>query len=164
MQRYVYLAGPIAALTEEEAKSWRTLVTERLAVHSIIGVSPLRSEPPLDPEGTYDNVTSRRDLRFGSTKAINAKNQLDVRMADLVLAHMPWDLNRVRLSVGTIYEMAWASAAGKPVILVTDDTRLAEHPLVIENTGWILGSFDDAIDVILGLLNIYAPGTAGPYR
>ena len=44
MKKYIYLAGPIAGLTEEEATEWRAEVRENLP-QGIIGISPLRCEP-----------------------------------------------------------------------------------------------------------------------
>ena len=44
MKKYIYLAGPIAGLTEVEATEWRGWVRERLP-YGIVGISPLRCEP-----------------------------------------------------------------------------------------------------------------------
>ena len=45
MKKYIYLAGPIAGCTEEEATSWREYVCTVCYPHGIIGISPLRCEP-----------------------------------------------------------------------------------------------------------------------
>ena len=44
MKKYVYLAGPIAGCTEEEATEWREYVCTYFP-HGIVGISPLRCEP-----------------------------------------------------------------------------------------------------------------------
>ena len=44
MKKYIYLAGPIAGCTEEEATSWRDYVNSMLP-YGIVGISPLRCEP-----------------------------------------------------------------------------------------------------------------------
>ena len=40
MKKYIYLAGPIAGCTEEEATEWRDDVINMLP-HNIVGISPL---------------------------------------------------------------------------------------------------------------------------
>lgn len=151
MTRYVYLAGPIAGCTEGEAKDWRAYVEAELATlpGHIVGVSPLRCEPKI--EGRYQ--LNYDDPKFGTPKAINAKNRFDTLRADIVLAYFP-DVER--LSVGTIMEVAWALWDGKPVIVVSRDARIVEHPLMTSTVPWILPTLDAGIDVVEGILSVYA--------
>ena len=44
MKKFIYLAGPITGLEEEEAKDWREMIKERLS-ENIKAISPLRCEP-----------------------------------------------------------------------------------------------------------------------
>ena len=44
LKKYIYLAGPIAGLNEQEATEWRNEVNGLLP-YGIIGISPLRCEP-----------------------------------------------------------------------------------------------------------------------
>ena len=59
-------------------------------------------------------------------------------------------------SVGTLIELAWAHALGKSTILVTDYPFLLEHPVVQANASWILGTLDEAVEVVVGVLEDYA--------
>ncbi len=156
---FVYLAGPIAGCTVMEAKDWRAYVS-RLFLPGIVGVSPLRCEPPND--GKYDApeewAKQKQDLRFGTGSAIVAKNKLDVNACHVTLAYLPREINERRPSYGTIMEVGWSGISGKPTILVTDDPYLEQHPVVTHDIGWVLPNLDMAAEVVNGVFGIYAKG------
>lgn len=148
MMRTVYFAGPIAGCTKGEANDWRDEFARRLADIGVRGVSPLRCEPLIGERYMLNYV----DPRFGTPRAIASKNAYDVRSCDLTLAYLPREIIERRPSHGTIIELAWAHILGKPTILVTDDPYLQEHPVVQACAGWNLDNFEDAYDVIVGVL------------
>ena len=86
MKKYIYLAGPIAGLTEVEATEWRGWVRERLP-YGIVGISPLRCEPL--KEGMVYTDDGATDPMWSDARAINAKNWLDTESSVLVLAYLP---------------------------------------------------------------------------
>ena len=148
-KKYIYLAGPIAQCTQGEANTWREYLSEEFH-HNIIGISPLRCEP-LHGE-TYG---PGNDPRYNSPGAIAAKNWYDVETCDLILAYLPRELNERRPSYGTVIEIGWAIGLRKPIIVVTDDDYLSEHPLIKAKSNWIFDNFNDALDVIHGLFDDY---------
>lgn len=150
----VYLAGAIAGLTEKEAKDWRRYVANELSKHMVTGVSPLRCEPLVGEryEVVYD------DPRFGSGRAIAAKNEFDTRNCDFALVYLPKPPPGGRLSIGSIIELAWAHAFNKPTILVTDDPVIWDHPLTDACASWKLRTLDEAIEVIVGVSGAYTGG------
>lgn len=182
----VYLAGPILGCTQGEATNWRQDVADRLAVHNIIGISPLRCEPIHGEVYTADYP----DPRFGVPRAIAAKNKFDVMNCDMGLyvipkpgkgVHNAWDdfINNVNQSLplpslhdafiagfdarklhsfGTLGELFWANMAGKQTILVTDDPFIRSHPVIDSAANWKLDTVEEAIDVIVGVLGGYAGG------
>lgn len=146
MKRTVYLAGPIFGCTLAEANDWRDATIARLRKRGIQGVSPLRCEPIHGERYGMEYV----DPRFGTPRAISSKNMLDVKMCDVTLAYMP------TLSLGTLIELAWAYAFGKPTILVTTLPQVRDHAVVQACAGWVLSTLDEAADVIEGVLTVYA--------
>lgn len=147
--RFVYLAGPIAGCNDAEANNWRDDVQQ--ALHdNIIGISPLRCEPLVGE--VYDATD---DPLSTSPGAISAKNMFDTKECDLVLAYMPKDLNARRPSYGTAMEIGWAIMLQKPLIVITDDPILINHPLIKHNAGWLLDNLDDAVHVINNLFTDY---------
>lgn len=151
MNKTVYLAGPIAGCDHAEANDWRDVFAERLRRISVKGISPLRCEPLIG--GRYE--LGYMDPRFGTARAIASKNLFDVQSCDIVLAYMPRVLNERRPSYGTTIEIAWAKAFGKPVILVTDDPYLQQHPVTQACASWSLETLDEAFDVIEGITKGY---------
>lgn len=138
LPRYVYLAGPIMGCTEGEAKDWRGFVNSRLEPHHIYGISPLRCEPAID--GKYSSIYS--DPRFGTARAIAAKNRFDVKNCDMTLACLPKPPEGRPQSYGTMGEGFWSDADGKMVVLVTDDPYVAKHPVLDSLRGWKLLACD----------------------
>jgi nucleoside 2-deoxyribosyltransferase len=147
----VYLAGPITGKTIAGANDWRYEVIRKLEAFYICGISPLRCEPARGNRYTLANA----DPQFGTARAIGSKNRMDVRMCDLTLAYMPKMLNDPWPSLGTISELAWAAMINKPTILVSDDPRITDHPVIDSNSGWILPTLDMAIEVIVGIFKDY---------
>ena len=152
MKKFVYLAGPIAGLTEHEATEWRLEVRDLLP-YNVIGISPLRCEP-LEAGKVYTDPGAT-DKIWSDPRAINAKNWLDTESADLVLAYLPKEMNDRRPSIGTIIEIGWSIGLKKPLIVVSDDKQIMEHPLIECNAAWRLDELDDAVEVIIGLFGDY---------
>lgn len=169
--KHLYLAGPILNCTGPEANDWRKYVCSKLPP-GLIGISPLRCEPLIGEK----YVANYPDPKFGTAKAISAKNKYDVATCDLVFAYLPKILTgrfvvdpacemydaeeQKRDSIGTILEIGWASSQqhSKPVILITDDEFIINHPVMSACNGWCLPTLDDGIDVVIGLLAGYVGG------
>ena len=150
-RRYVYLAGPVLGQTEIQAKSWRNLVAGLLEGHGIIGISPLRCEPPHGERYTSENP----DPLFGTPSGIMAKNLYDIKQCDATLAYFPPDC-RIP-SLGTCWEMGAARALDKPVILVAAPP-ISTHPVLAGSAGWVVPLLVDAVDILGGVLGGYCSG------
>lgn len=149
--KFVYLAGPIAKCTVDEAKEWRKDVIFALP-KDIVGISPLRSEPDPDTK-TYE--LGFECPKFGTPGAIAAKNMYDVKTCDLILARLPKEINARRPSYGTFIEIAWGIYLNKPVVIWTDDEYVKNHPLVSFYVPWIVPDMQSAIEIIKGLFKYY---------
>jgi nucleoside 2-deoxyribosyltransferase len=71
------------------------------------------------------------------------------------LAYLPKELNDRRPSYGTSIEIGWAIGLRKPLIVVSDDEYLTEHPLIKHNASWRFNNLEDAVEVIVGLFSDY---------
>ncbi len=141
-REYVYLAGPIAGCSYDEAMSWRDEIQEDF-LPGIVGVSPMRLKewcartPQIADIDQYRTITSQEEfLLTGESHAIKARDYHDVSRCDMIVAYLPKSSTERRPSWGTAIEMGWASDMCKPIVLVTDDESLAAHPLVRESVGW----------------------------
>ncbi len=152
---FAYLAGPIGGCSEAEAKDWRNLVRQGLLERSggfIDGIDPLRCEPPVD--GHYSVKGDPSCPKFGTSRAIASKNLIDVKRCDVTLAFLPHRTLHHQ-SYGTIVEIGWAHALGKPVIVVSDDPDIYDHPVIGACAGWVLDDLKSAVDVIVGIWGDY---------
>jgi nucleoside 2-deoxyribosyltransferase len=161
----IYLAGPISDCSHGEATEWRKLV-EAQFLPGIIGVSPMRLKDwckrldRIQDVEQYREATSDEEfLISGESHAICARDYNDVSTADMIFAYLPQVYNDRRPSWGTAIELGWASALRKPVVLVTDDKRLASHPLVRESVGWIVPTLAMGVDVVNSVFGVYVGAT-----
>lgn len=138
--RYVYLAGPVEQCTPDEIETWRERANS-LFVDGIVGIFPTRGD-------------SKAKNQFETAKRIVSKNYMDVSMCDIILAHMPKEINERRPSYGTTFEIAWGYSMQKPVVIVSDDSSMLTHPLMLI-AGIHFTKLDDAVDHINILLGDY---------
>ena len=127
----VYLSGPIAGLTFDEANEWRQQVADVFAKVGIETLNPLRRRMffNADEEDVSPNEIVQRDLA-------------DVRASDLVL------INWSSMSIGTACELWECYRSGKPAILVSSDPRITKHPWVQVCATRIFGDLAEAIKYI----------------
>ena len=144
MTKYVYLAGPMEDKPQAEINDWRTIARLALGRASghLITITPARSEP----ETLYTPKAS---------KEIFAKNLLDCKSCDLLLAYMPSFLTQDRGNYGTTMEVAWFAMMQKPIVLVSDNPKIINHPLFWHGCDWITDSLDDALDIVPRILGPY---------
>ena len=108
----------------------------------------------------HRGVDAYDDPRFGTPKAISAKNWFDSARCDMVLAYLPKEINDRRPSYGTVIEIGWAIAMRKPTIIVTDDAAVRDHPLIAANIPWVFPDFEPALETIAGLCEVYVGAIA----
>lgn len=134
MSKSVYLAGPMEGCSDDEILVWRRAATLSFE-DGIKAISPVRIDSTL-------------------TSAIITQNQYDVSTCDVTLAYLPKCISDRRCSYGTICEIAWAHAQNKPVVIVSDDPYVHEHP-VIQEIGVHFDELNTAIEYINQLLSQY---------
>lgn len=149
----VYLAGPISGLTFDEGQDWRTYVRGVLAQSGIKGYSPLRQKHFLREagvlSGSYPNP-------MATSRGIMTRDHFDVKTADLIFVNF---LGAKKLSAGTVMELGWAYAYGKPVVCAIEpDDTVHAHPMIEEAIGYRLPTLDAAIAVTQAILLPHTEG------
>lgn len=113
----VYLCGPIASISPDEACTWRDYTRKRLLEVSkgnIIGVCPMRnSKYP-----TMGINTPKDDIVY-SNMHIKRRCFWDVKDCDIVLVNVKGAPQRI--SMGTNLEIGYAVATDKPTICCSDE-------------------------------------------
>jgi len=146
----VYLAGPIANLTYDEANAWRLEAIEYLADFGIRGRSPLRGKEFLRETGiitidTYSNA-------IASDEGIVARDRYDVESSDLVLSNL---LGAPAVSCGTPVEYGWADMTRPrtPMITVIEaEGSVYDHPFIRGLSSYRVKTLEEGLAICITLL------------
>jgi len=149
MKHYCYLAGPITGLTYEGAVDWRDHVAALLNSDKVETLSPMRgksyllNERSLKAEGYSNQVMS-------TAKGINRRDFFDCNRADCVFVNL---LGAKKVSIGTVMEIAWAYAAGIPVIAIMEPDNIHQHAMIEDCVSWKVESIPHAVEIVRFLFN-----------
>ena len=135
----VYIAGGIGALSPEAVTNYFESVGKKFEELGIEVLSPIRGKVldvgEINAGGEY--------CRKYEAKEIVLRDEHDIDKADFIIA-MPSDH-----SIGTFMEIYRASRMRHiPVIVVTDNPRIASHYWIKECAFKILPTVDEAVDYI----------------
>lgn len=137
--RYAYLAGPMTGLSYAAANGWRVVVRNAL-LPRIECLSPLRGITEAQ-YAAQDAAACQRDF---------LRDFNDVRCCDLVFVNL---LGSTRVSQGTIYEVAWAYAFRKPVVVaIENEGNPHDHPFLIHSQPHFAFTLEEAMEVTRSIL------------
>ena len=142
----VYLAGPIAGKTPEEAKEWRNIAGAYLAQYDIAAYSPLRGQEFLRGERITAQVYDDAVL---SDQALLARDYYDVLHADVVIFNFE---EADYTSCGSPAELAWCWDHHIPSIVVMDDNNPYWHPFVRGMASFIVPNLQDALEIAVSVV------------
>jgi nucleoside 2-deoxyribosyltransferase len=140
----IYLAGPITGQTGEEVVSRYeekiSILTDfgYVVYQPMLGKMNLRTEPEFK-SGGYEHP-------IANDHAIFQRDHWMVSMSDVLLVDL--SNSGVRISIGTMMEMAWASHMGKHVVLVMPFGNVHEHAFVKQASTIRFGDIEEAYDYL----------------
>lgn len=144
-----YLSGPIAGLTYDESIKWTNIAKERLEPFGIFGYRPLRSKTKTDELKGVISSDPRNGI-LTTDASIYSRDRYDVESCDCMLVNL---LDAKRVSIGTCYEMAWASLLRKPMIIMMEkEGNLHDHPFVRMSCDIRTYNLDDGIEAVKHIL------------
>ena len=147
----VYLAGPITGCTYGDCTDWRGWVIDNLP-QGIVGLSPMRhKEYLLERTSGADlgHVADQYpDFVLSSQRGIFARDHWDCKRCDALLVNMQ---DAERVSIGTVMEIAWAHAYGKPIVLIMEDGSIHDHSMLREACPFRVKDLDEAVEVLSAL-------------
>lgn len=147
----VYLAGPITGMTYDAATQWREDVALNLPT-GMRGISPMRGKEYLKTlvPDNLPSVLKDGTLPMSGARAIFSRDTFDIRRSDVVLANLR---GADRVSVGTVFELGYAHALGKTVIVVMEAAgNPHDHPFVREAATFVVGTTDEALALMRSLV------------
>ncbi len=170
----VYLCGPMAANTYEQANGWRLHAFERLEPYGITVVSPMREKDMFDNSTLmgvdYSTFGDVPELRAAS---IFTRDCYDVDHANIILANFTdlgkawrqvpygegnggdrddwrWTQDVAIPSLGSDMEMARAEVRGIPIVMVAPEGNYyRKHPFSIVCADIIFDELDSACSWII---------------
>lgn len=149
----IYLAGPIAGITFDDATEWRDSVSKLLNTSTTKCFSPLRGKEYLKGSGVLSNGTY--DGTMTSQKGIMGRDYFDCTTATLVIFNL---LDTKRVSIGTMMELAWCYQKQIPTIVIMEEQgNLHDHVMVREAITYRVKTIDEAIVTAKILLNEQLP-------
>lgn len=156
MAKSVYLSGPITGLDYSNARyGWRKVFADMLedGIHIL---SPMRHEghlaemrQPMTVEALRAYETENKHL-FSHPTMIVAKDRLDIEESTIVVVNL---LGAEKASQGTIWEMGYAAALGKQMVVIrTPGDRVHTSPFITEGNV-VVPTLEDAANIVNSLLS-----------
>jgi nucleoside 2-deoxyribosyltransferase len=136
----IYLCGPITGMSWEQATGWRRQATAFLEKHGFEVLDPMRGKEAF-LRGT-DSIPI--DLPFRYPNEILHRDRFDVTRSDALLANF---LHAERPSIGSDFELAWATEQRKIIVLIAKpDSLYAQHPFVRYAVTYLTDSIEDGCE------------------
>lgn len=160
MKPSVYLAGPIAGLTIEEARAWRYHAILKLDEHGIRGIDPLAGAQSLDRNAVQSKQAPELDP-FTSAKGIMCQDFYYCTHADMVICNF---LGATKVSIGSVMECAWAYQCRTPLVIVgascqassiSDTSQLVcvhDHTMLRSAADYWVDDVETALDICVKVL------------
>jgi nucleoside 2-deoxyribosyltransferase len=145
----IYCVHPISGLSADEVFAYYTKIKKNLSNHynvmiPMTGKSSLRCTKEFRCEGYKDNPLT-------TNHAIFERDRWMVTQSDIIYANLIGATEKV--SIGSMFELAWASLLGKYVVLVMDKESIHRHAFVMEAADVIFESEQVAEDYLITLAN-----------
>ena len=142
MKPLIYLAGPITGCSYNQATDWREAFP-KLVGDSVKCLSPMRGKAYLS--GIPSLKADYEDLLAGQ-KGIFCRDRFDVHRCDCIIVNL---LGAKQVSIGTMFELAWASTRRIPIILIIEsENNIHAHPFVREACNFRVTTLDEAAETV----------------
>ena len=153
MKPRVYLAGPIAGLTYDDALDWRAQAATDLARYGIEALSPMRAKDALVDRTISTNYRDyAKSGPFYTSRGIITRDYNDVKRSDVLLVNL---LGLRKQTTGTVMELGWAFAMQKPTVVVIEPSGNVHdsHPMLVETFDFRVATMEEAIHTVAVILN-----------
>lgn len=147
----VYLAGPIKGLNYEDATGWREHAKAELESVGIDAFSPMRAKKYLENDKAIDSSDSNYSMYpLSVPPAVVCRDFNDCTKRDALIVYLR---NAKAVSIGTMFEVAWAYQARIPIILVMEKTgNPHEHMFVRQCANFQVEYIVDALTIAKAIL------------
>lgn len=144
----VYLSGPISGHSYGEATGWRETLSGLLVPRGFVTLDPMRGKAVLARKKSLD-PQGYKEYPLSLVKAIYMRDMWDVLRCDIVAVYLLEAEDVV--SIGTCFEVAWASLLHKPMVGCWKDKGPHDHGFVTEAIGARAKDLEEMAEMIEGL-------------
>ena len=144
MKKYLYPAGSIRGKTYEEANEWRKILQE-LLWHKMILLNPLRGKEELKGQVITLELMEASTNPLIQPKGVVRRDLWDIRRCDAMIVNL---LDAEEVFQGTIFEMGFAHALLKPIVVMMEDDNIHYHPFVTETASFVVPTLEEAVDIL----------------
>ncbi len=145
----LYLAGPITGCTYDGATNWRVVASRYLKPYGITCFSPMRGKEYLSKEQEIAISYTLPEHYMSQAKHLVNRDKNDVMTSDALLVNLH---GATRVSIGTMFEIAWAHILNIPSVVVMELDNIHVHPFVSEAASFMVPSLEMGYEVIIKLL------------
>lgn len=154
MSYKVYLAGPITGQSYENATDWREDFTIKVseATHRCVQCfSPMRGKHYLQSSQDIAVMGNEKLGIMSGGPAVLARDFYDVKTSELIVVNL---LGASKVSIGSMFEVAWAHALQIPVVLIIEDdfVNVHTHSMLFAMCGFKVNNIEDAISIVTRFL------------
>ncbi|MGO9629780.1 MAG: nucleoside 2-deoxyribosyltransferase [Xanthobacteraceae bacterium] len=142
----IYLSGPITGLSDSSIQSWRQLAALRLG-----GLGEI-----IDPAAVYYDAAPAFEKKENSEQAVERlrhgiyvinRNKNLIRGSDVLFANFLGA--GTKASIGSIGEIYWANAFGKPIVIVREEVgNIHDHAMLNAMASCISHSLEDGFAAV----------------
>jgi nucleoside 2-deoxyribosyltransferase len=149
---HCYLAGAITGCSYKKCTEWRDEVKERLeesgyyqAFSPMRGKEFLKNKRKMQPHFDKNFTNGARSIY--TDQAIYRRDKRDIERADIILFNLA---GAERISIGTMFELAWAELLGKFCLVVMENkNNCHDHGFVTQAASLIVPTLEDAVEYLL---------------
>lgn len=143
----VYLGGQVTGLDFGSSVAWpeqmREMIDERIDV-----VGPMRHQRALKHVGKIGS-----ELITGNPTATDAAIRRGCKHDILRVDFCIFNLQPIqKLSLGCMWEMAWADMLQKPICVILTDNKFYDHPFIRDGATWLAPDSEKAAEIVNSFL------------
>jgi nucleoside 2-deoxyribosyltransferase len=144
----VYLAGPITGQSPDQIGGWRA--SFRKLCEDIEFIDPASTDIDASNAFSRRETASEALRRLSHGRFVLDRNRTLIKKADAVLANFQTTPDRA--SIGTVGELFWANAFGKPIIIVRQKFHnIHDHAMLNALATRICYSLEEGRDALVSL-------------
>jgi len=139
-KKRVYLSGPISGSSWDEATEWRVELRDRLEKTGLYDCQdPLRGKQHLQGEEAIENTSFEG---VDGYLTLFKRDRWDVKQCDIVFINLT---NSEQVSIGSMFELAWAHELDKYNIVVMEKDSIHWHTFVHKAASIVFTDYDEAV-------------------